>query len=94
MELGVQGIALYRKFPVPGDIILPRQRVNTLKQRLKIPNGEGVQLHQHPCAAAQIDVQPRNVRHGTVAVHPAVFRPDVLQLQTAHFLRHQTLQTK
>ena len=94
MQLGIQGIALYGKFSVTGNIRLPGQGIDPLKQRFKIPGREGTQLHQHPGAAAEIDIQPGNVRRGAVAVHPAVFRPDIVQIQAAHFLRHQTFQTK
>ncbi len=77
MELGVQGIALYRELAVPWDIILPRQGVDPLKQRLEITGREGAKLHQHPCAAAEVDVQSGNVSQSSFTVDPAVFRPDI-----------------
>ena len=77
VELRVQGIALYREFAVPGDIVLPGQGVDPLKQRLEITGREGAKLHQHPCAAAEVDVQPGNVSQSPFTVDPAVFRLDI-----------------
>ena len=77
VELGVQGVALHREFAVPGDVILPGQGIDPLEQGLKVPGGEGTQLHQHPGTAAEVDIQPGDVSQGAVAVHPAVFRPDI-----------------
>ena len=94
MELGIERIAFHGELTVAGNEVLPRQGVHPLKKRLKITGREGAKLHQHPCTAAEVDIQPGNVRQRAVAVYPAVFRPDVLQIQTAHFVRHQTLQSK
>ena len=94
MELGIERIAFHGELTVAGDEIFPRQGVHPLKERLKITGREGAKLHQHPCAAAEADIQPGDIRQRAVAVYPAVFRPDVLQIQAAHFVRHQTFQSK
>ena len=78
MERGIQGVALHRELAVPGDEVLPGQGQHALEQGFKILGGEAAQLHQHPGAAAQIDVQPGDVSHGPFTVDPAVLRPDVL----------------
>ena len=92
MERGVQGVALHRELTVPGNVVLPGQGRHPLKQGLKVRGGEGAQLHQHPGAAAQVDIQAGDVRQGAGAVDPAVFRPDVPKGQAAHLVRHQGFQ--
>lgn len=94
MQRGVQTVAFYGELPVPGDIVLPRQRQHALEQRLKVRRRERTQLHEHPGAAAQIQIQPGDISHGPLAVDPPVFRPHILQLQPAHLLRHQGLQSE
>ncbi|CAN4006669.1 hypothetical protein BFDFBN_BFDFBN_08735, partial [Dysosmobacter welbionis] len=86
------GVALHRELPVPGDAILPGDGGHALKQRLEIRGREAGQLHQHPGAAAQVDVQPGDVRRAAVAVDPAVFGPDVFQVQPPQLVGHQGLQ--
>ena len=51
-----------------------------------------MQLHQHPGAAAQVDIQTGDICQGAGAVDPAVFRPDVPKGQAAHLVRHQGFQ--
>ena len=45
-----------------------------------------------PGAAAQVDVQPGDVRRAAVAVDPAVFGPDVFQVQPPQLVGQQGLQ--
>ena len=92
VQRGVQGVALDGELAVPGDELLPGQRQHALEQRLEIPGGKAAQLHQHPGAAAQIDVETGDVSHGAFTVDTAVFRPDVVQLQALHLIRHQGFQ--
>ena len=92
VELGGDGVALHRELPVPGDAILPGDGGYALKQRLEVRGREAGQLHQHPRAAAQVDVQPGDVCRAAVAVDPAVFRPDVFQVQPPQLVGHQGLQ--
>ena len=92
MEGGVEGPALHGELAVFGDIVLPGQGGHPLEEGLKVRRGEGPQLQQHPGAAAQVDVQPGDVRQGAVAVDPAVFRPDIPKPQPPHLIRHQGLQ--
>ena len=92
MELGGDGVPLHREFSVPGDVILPGDGGHALEQGLEVRRRKAGQLQQHPGAAAQVDVQPGNVRRCAVAVDPAVFGPDVLQVQPSQFVSHQALQ--
>jgi hypothetical protein len=78
VESGCQGVAFHREFPVPGDVVLPGQGQHALKQRLKIRRGEGAQLHQYPRSAAEVQIQPGNVKHIPFTVDAAVFGPDIV----------------
>ena len=91
MQGGIQGVALYGELPLPGDEILPGQGQHALEQGLEVRGGEGAQLHQHPGPAAQVDVQPGDVRQAAVTVDPAVFRPDAGQAQALDLVGHQGL---
>ncbi len=94
MEGGVQGVALHRELAVPGDIVLPGQGPDALKQLVEGGGGEGAQLHQHPGAAAEVDIQAGDVRRRALAVDAAVFRPDILHIQPAQLVGHQGLQSQ
>ena len=92
MKLGGDGIALYRKGGVAGQIVLPRHGPGALKQFLE---AAGIKLRQHqhdPCAAAQVDVQPGAILQCAAAQHPAVLRPHVLQSQTLDLVAYQFFQ--
>ena len=76
MELACQGVSLYRELAVLWDIVLPGQGQHALEQSLEIRRGEGAQLHQHPGAAAKVQVQTGNVKHSSFTVDAAVLGPD------------------
>ena len=89
MERGVDGVARDGKLVVSTDPLLPSHRLGTLKQCLKVCGPEGVQHQQHPRAAAQIDVEPRDVRLRAAAEYSSVFHPHVGKPQLLHFVAHQ-----
>ena len=61
-----------------GEIVLPWDGAHALKQLLEAEGGELPQHQHYPCAAAQVDVQPRTVRHGAPAQDAPVLRADIL----------------
>ena len=94
MECRVKRIALDGKLAVPGNIVLPGQGGHALKQRFEIRCWEGAQLHQYPGAAAQIEIQTGNIGQRAFTVDPAVFRPDLGQIQPPHLIGHQRFQSQ
>ena len=78
VEGGVQGPALHGELPLPGDVILPGKGGHALEEGFKVRGRVAAQLHQHPRAAAQADVEPGDVREGPFAVDPAILGVDVL----------------
>ena len=91
MEGGVDGIALHRELALPGDELLPGQRIGALKEGLKVGGHKLPQEDKHSCSRAQVQIQPGNVLLGAGAQHPAVFRPHVGKAQLLHLVAHQAL---
>ena len=92
VKLGGDGIALHRKGGVAGQIVLPCHGPGTLKQFLEAAGAKLRQHQHHPCAAAQVDVQPGAILQCAAAQHPAVLRPHVLQSQTLDLVAYQFFQ--
>ena len=94
MQCGCQGVSLHGEFPIPGDVILPGQGQHALEQGLEIRRREGAQLHQHPGAAAEVQVQTSNVKHSAFTVNTAVFGSDAAQIQSFHLIGDEALQAE
>ena len=94
MQFRCQGITLHGKFSVPGDVVLPGQGQHALEQVLEILRRKGAQLHQHPGAAAEVQVQTGNVKHSTFTVNAAVLGPDAAQIQSFHLIGDEALQAE
>jgi hypothetical protein len=94
VQRGIETVTFDGEFSVYRDIVLPRQGTDPLEELVKGGGGERPQLHQHPGAAAQVDVQAGDVGKGALAVDATVFGADVLQPQALDLVGHQALQPK
>ena len=88
VKLAGDGVALHGEGAVLGDIVLPSNGLHPLKQLLKAAGGEFAQHQQHPCATAEVNVEPCAVGIGAVAENAPVFHPDILQPQPLHLVAH------
>ncbi len=91
MELGADRVPLHREAPLPWDEVLPGKGRAALKQLLKGAGREAAQAQQHPCPAAQVQVQPGDIGGPALAQHPAVFRPHFGQPQLFQLIGHRGL---
>ena len=92
MQLGGDGVALYREGRLPGQKLLPGDGADALKQLLEAPRRELSQQGDDPGAAAQIDIQPGAVRPAALTEHTAVFRTHVGQAKALDLVGHQLFQ--
>ena len=94
MQGGVQAVAFYWELPIPGDEPFPRQGAYPLKKGVKVSGKEVSQRQQYPFPGADIQVEPHQIGVRPGAQHPAVFRPDLGQLQPAELVGADPLQPK
>ena len=87
-------MALHGELTLLGDELLPGQRTGSLKEGVEVPGREGAQDQQHPLPGADIQVEPHQIGVRPGAQHPAVFRPDLGQLQPAELVGADPLQPK
>ena len=92
VQLGGDGVALYREGRLPGQKLLPGDGAHALKQLLEAPRRELPQQGDDPGAAAQIDIQPGAVRPAALTEHTAVFRTHVGQAKALDLVGHQLFQ--
>ena len=94
VELGGDGVPLHREGRVTGQIVLPRHGAGALKQLLEAASREIRQHQHHPCAAAQVDVQPGAVGQRAAAQDAAVLRLYILQAKALALVAYQLFQSQ
>ena len=85
---------LHGEGTVSGDEALQLRFINTLEQLFKGGGLEVRQDDQHPLAGAQADIGLGKGALVPGKQHPAVFHPDILNVQPPQFVSCQALQAK
>ena len=88
VERRVDGVAHHGELPLAGDPVLPVHRAHALKERFEIRRAELVQNQNDARAAAQVEVEARDVARFAAAENAAVLDAHVRKPQLFDLIAH------